>query len=422
MSKVATHLDQQARESGSGTDIKGVATSTNQFAFDLYSEFRQVKGNLFFSPSSIANVLAMLHAGARGQTESQLGQALHLASTSETRHAAFARWIHSLMADAKRPGNELRVANALWTQQGATFLRTFLDVAMTHYAAELQHVDFAAPAQAAAQINDWVACQTEQKISKIVSPESISPLMRLVLTNAVHFKGQWKSPFQKYVTQNAPFTLEDGSQTGQVVQTLMMMQKRGFKYAEGDEFQAVELPYLGECFSMTIFLPKACKANWTRNWWPFRKRGPATTDGTELRAFEESFGFAKFERWRPKQYHEEVEVFLPKFKMDWECHLPEVLKSLGVSDAFSPELADFSGITGNRDLFISEGIHKAYVDVNEEGTEAAAVTAFFGGPTCAMPAPKPEPIVFRADHPFLFLIRHIRSDTILFMGRVMDPR
>jgi len=413
------HLGQKISDAAP-IGVAAVTSCNNQFALDLYAKLRKGEGNLFFSPSSISVALAGLLAGARGRTASQLAEALHLTSHHESLHAAFAQWTGELTTASGHYGNTLLVANALWAQKGYALSREFVDILIKNYGCELEHVDFRAPQQAASLINDWVARKTEHKITRIISPGDVGPLTRLVLANAIYFKNKWDSPFERHRTHDAPFTIEDGSSPGRTVQVPLMTQEGEFKYSEGDTFQAVEFPYLGHSFSMTIFLAK--KGNTVgRVVRDVLKRGherdgQSAPDG--LAAFERSFTFENFERWRPRSYHKKVKVFLPRFTMDCRSGLTGALRTLGVTDVFSEGEADLSGVNGRTDLFVGNIAHGARVEVNEEGTEAAAYTR------AMIPLGRgrePKSVIFRADHPFLFLIRDTKSGGILFMGRVSDP-
>ncbi|GAI76663.1 unnamed protein product, partial [marine sediment metagenome] len=263
-----------------------------------------------------------------------------------------------------------------------------------NYDGRLSEVDFAGATETARKtINAWVEKKTKDKIKELLKPGVLNRLTRLVLTNAIYFKGNWDSQFEKARTQPAPFTLTDGKK----VNVPMMNQTEKFKYTEAESFQALELPYVDNELSMVILLPKE-------------------TDG--LSDFEKTLTAGNLSEWLGKLRKRKVIVSVPKFRMTSQFSLAAVLKSMGMTDAFVPDAADFSGMNGKRDLFISAVIHKAYVEVNEEGTEAAAATGVVIGVT-SMPA---RPPVFRADHPFLFLIRDNRTGSILFIGRVMNPK
>lgn len=392
-----------------------IGKANNQFATDLYANLRAKKGNLFFSPASIITALAMVYAGARGQTETQLKDTLHFPFLQEELHTVFAKWISGLVKDGNQNGNQLRIANALWGRKGDKFLPSFLELLAINYKSELREANFDLPVEAANQINNWVARQTENRIQNIVSPGIFNSLTHLVLANAIYFKGAWQSPFSKYETHDAPFTLEDDAASETTASVSMMTMEKNFIYSEGDNFQAVELPYIGDEFSLIIFLPKKEIIS------GFKKLFRKVENENLLQKFEETFTYERFIQWRPKR-SELVKVFLPRFKMSSDFQLSRTLRQLGIKDAFSPDNADFSGISKEKPLNISEVLHKAWVEVNEEGTEAAAATvvAVMAG-VALFPTKSPKPIIFRADHPFLFLICRKYSNDILFMGRVMNP-
>ena len=371
-----------------------VVKGNNEFAFDLYAKLRGREGNLFLSPFSISTALAMTSAGARGGTEAGMAKVLHFTLPGEELHTAFAGLIRGLDEDKKGRGYELVVANALWGQKGYGFLKEYLDLTKSCYGAGLHEVDFEKAAEAARKtINAWVEEKTKEKIKDLIKPGVLSSLTRLVLTNAIYFKGQWASRFKKEATKDGPFTLSSGKKTA----VPMMNQTEEFGYMEDGDVQALELPYIGDRLSMVVLLPKK-------------------VDG--LAGLEESLTAKKLSKWLSAVRKQKVVVSLPRFKFTSEFGLADVLKSMGMTDAFLLPPADFSGMDGKKDLFISAVIHKAFVDVNEEGTEAAAATAVVMA--LRMAAPEPVPI-FRADHPFLFIIRDTESGNILFMGRMIDP-
>jgi serpin B len=374
-----------------GGDKAQAARDNNAFALDLYGKLRDRDGNRFFSPESLSTALAMTYAGARGQTADEMARALHFTLGPERLHPAFADLLHDLHADARTKAYQLHVANALWAQKGHPFLPEYVRLVHDAYGAGLEEVDFAHTAeQARRTINAWVEKQTNDKIRDLFAEGTLKPDDRLVLTNAIYFKGDWASPFSKRGTHDAFFHLGNGG----TVSVPLMAQTAKFGYAEGDGFQVLELPYAGKDLSMVVFLPK---------------KADGLAD-LERRLTEEHVRTA-LTRLRP----DEVHVFLPKFKMTAELNLGETLQTMGLKQAFTAS-ADFSGMDGQRDLFLSAVVHKAYVDVNEEGTEAAAAT----GITITRMAARVSP-VFRADHPFVFLIRDTRSGAILFLGRVVNP-
>jgi len=398
-----------AKQAGPDRDTKLVAEGNNRFALQLYQKLQDDKSNLFFSPYSISTALAMTYAGARGGTQEQMAQVLHFPTSKETleklsadqkpmTQEQFAQVFGKTIKDLNVRGGgdkyELRVANALWGQKDYKFLQVFVGSVEKQYGGTLRNVDFVAAAEQARQtINAWVAKQTNDKIKDLISPGVLDAMTRLVLTNAIYFKGNWASQFKKNQTQDQPFTLLDGTK----VQVPMMNQQTRFGYAETDALQVLEMPYKGDELSMLILLPKKM-------------------DG--IKALELGLTGESFSKWVGALRRRQVIVSVPKFKMTSRFSLAQVLQSMGMTDAFSDK-ADFSGMTGNRDLFISAVIHQAYVDVNEEGTEAAAATGVTMRLTSVGPDMTP---VFRADHPFLFLIRDKTAGSILFLGRVMNPQ
>jgi len=387
---------------------KIIVEGNNKFALELFAKLQSTKGNLFFSPYSISTALAMAHAGARNETESQMAGVLHFpvpvnrgtdsSSKSLPDKQQFASSFGNIIKDLNKRGQKgsytLTVANALWGQKDYGFLEDFLELIQTSYDGRLNEVDFITATETARQtINAWVEEKTNDKIKNLISKGVLDSMTRLVLTNAIYFKGNWARQFKEDRTQDAPFTLTDG----QKIDVAMMNQKAEFGYLETDTFQALELPYVDDELSMVILLPKQLDA---------------------LDEFEKTLTPENLPLWLAKIHKREVVVFVPKFKMTSQFSLASVLKSMGMQDAFSSN-ADFSGINGKKDLFISAVIHKAYVEVNEEGTEAAAATGVVMRLTSIGPAPIP---VFRADHPFLFLIRDNLSGSILFIGRVANPK
>jgi len=389
------------------TNKQLIVTGNNKFALELYANLSGKEGNLFLSPYSISTALAMAHAGARGVTESQMAGVLHfpvidkpgtelssmLIREKQRFASVFGKIIKDLNNKGEKGGYELRVANALWGQKGYGFLEEFLGLIKNNYDGRLNEVDFIRAAEAARKtINTWVEKKTNDKIKNLIQKGVLDSMTRLVLTNAIYFKGNWAKQFKEDRTRKAPFTLANGRK----VDVAMMNQTGQFNYMEAESFQGLELPYVDDELSMVILLPKEF-------------------DG--LDEFEKTLTAEDLSKWLGKLRNREVRVSIPKFKMTSQFALASVLKSMGMTDAFSAN-ADFSGMNGRRDLFISAVIHKAYVDVNEEGTEAAAATAVTMKLTSVGPARIP---VFRADHPFLFIIRDNHSGSILFIGRVMNP-
>jgi serpin B len=383
-----------------------VVKGNNQFALDLYGKLREEEGNLFFSPYSISTALALAFAGARGRTESQMADVLHFpvdinpngdTSTLVSDRRLFADTFGRIVADLNERGEEggyeLTIANALWLQEGYEFLDEFLELIKNNYDGQLNEVDFiAATEKTRKTINTWIEDKTNDKIKELIKPGVLDSMTRLVLTNAVYFKGNWARQFKEDKTKDAPFTLA----SGQKVDVPIMNQTAEFNYLETEHFQALELPYVDEELSLIVLLPR---------------------DFNGLDELEKTLNAENLSKWLSGLRKSEVVVSIPKFKTTSQFSLASVLKSMGMVDAFT-DAADFSGMNGGRDLSISAVIHKAYVDINEEGTEAAAATAVTIRLTSMGPTPTP---VFRADHPFLFLIRDNLSGSILFIGRQMNP-
>ncbi len=385
---VLCHIPSGASES---PEVQAAVKGNTEFAFDLYARLRDREGNIFFSPYSISSALAMTYAGAKGSTAEQMASVLHFALETDNVHSAFSDIHRVLDGGEKKRAYELHIANALWMQKDYPLRREFTDLLGKYYRAGLMESDFAGNAEKSRkEINAWVEEKTREKITELIGPGVLNALTRLVLTNAIYFKGMWANQFKKELTKPAPFTLLDGKKT----EVAMMHQNGKFAYSETDKLQVLEMPYEGNEISMLVLLPKE-------------------TDG--LKHLETLLTAENLNQWFPKMKRE-VMVWVPKFRMTSQFMLAEVLQSLGMTEAFLPS-ADFSGMTGQKDLFISAVIHKAFVDVNEEGTEAAAATAVI----MARSASIQHIPVFRADHPFIFMIRDNASGSILFVGRVMNP-
>lgn len=373
--------------------VRAIAKSNNQFAFDLYREFSSRDGNLFFSPLSISTAMAMAYSGAKGETEKEIASALRFKLSQDQIHPAFASLMTTLN-ETKKDASRLRLANRLWGQKGYGFLPSFLATTRKEYGAELAQVDFISEADLARQeINSWVEEQTNNKIQNLIPPGALNELTRLVLTNAIYFKGKWVHPFEKKLTKPAPFqTSGDGK-----VEAPLMFQKEKFKYGENAELQFLELPYEGGNLSMLVLLPKKA-------------------DG--LKTLEKNLTTDNLGKWLLLMRSVQVRTYLPRFKLEVTSPLNSALSNLGMPLAFNAEKANFAGMNGKQDLFINAALHKAFVDVNEEGTEAAAATGITFGVTSAPARPKE----FRVDHPFLFLIIEKQTGSILFMGRVINPK
>jgi serpin B len=381
------------------SDQAKAAQGNNAFAIELYRQLRKQSGNLFFSPESISTALAMTYAGARADTAAEMAKTLHFTLPQRQLHPAVAALLRD--RNTAHDGYQLKEADALWVQTGYSLLPEFLKLTKDHYEAGLNQVDFQGATEASRQtINLWVEQRTENKIRELLQPRTLNSDTRLVLTNAIYFKGDWEEQFKKEDTKNEDFRLS----AGRAIKTPLMHLTTGFNYSDGGSVQLLEIPYKNKELSMIVLLPKAIEG---------------------LLAFEESLTPVNMQQLlgqlRPART---VIVTMPKFKMEAQFGLKDTLIVMGMKEAFDKKMADFSGLasreTMQRDgnLYIGAVIHKAYVDVNEEGTEAAAATAVTGVLTASLPT---RPIIFRADHPFMCVIRDNRSRSILFIGRVTDP-
>jgi serpin B len=380
----------------SDPDVDALVDGNNAFAFALYQVLKGEEENLFYSPYSISEALAMTYAGARDGTEASMADALHFTLPQARLHPAF-NWIDLELAERGEgaqgkdsEGFRLHVVNAIWGQAGYTFLPEFLDVLSQNYGAGLRILDFVGETEPSrVTINEWVADQTEQRIKDLIPEGAINELTRLVLTNAIYFNAAWKYPFKEEMTTTGQFKLLDGT----IIAVPMMRQDESMLYAGGAGYQAVELPYDGGELSMVIILP---------------------ADGQ----FEAVEGMLSGERVKviiAGMEIRQVDLTMPRFEFESSLGLKRALSALGMGVAFTED-ADFSGISGKRDLLIQDVLHKAFVSVDEAGTEAAAATAVIVGTTSM-----PELAEVKIDRPFIFFIRDIETGSIIFIGRVLNP-
>ncbi|MDD5312069.1 MAG: serpin family protein [Dehalococcoidia bacterium] len=378
-------------------NLSGLVAGNNDFALDLYQSLHEEEGNLFYSPYSISMALAMTCGGARGDTESEIAKTLHYMLPQNNLHNAFNALDQELNSRGKGSqgkdgkGFRLNIVNAIWGQKGYQFLPDYLDLLAVNYGAGLRILDFMnATEESRININNWVSAQTEGKIKDLIPRGAIDQLTRLVLTNAIYFNAAWQHSFEKNSTTNDIFHLL----TGNDISVPMMRQTESFRYTGGNDFQAVELPYDGRELSMLIIVPEP----------------------GQFKTFESSLTMDRLNAIIKQLSHGRVALTMPKFEFDFSLGLKEKLKTMGMPLAFSGQ-ADFSGMDGKRDLYITDVLHKAFVSVDESGTEAAAATAVIVGAT-AMPE---QPVEITIDHPFIFMIRDIKTGSILFLGRVLNP-
>jgi serpin B len=379
----------------SAADFATLVDGNTEFATDLYREVRDEPGNLFMSPHSISIALAMTYAGANTNTAGQMADTLHFTLPGDQTHSAFNKLDLELASRAANAMSgtipfKLQTANAIFGQKDKTFMEPFLDTLARNYGAGLRVLDFNGdPDGSRLTINDWVEDRTNDKIKDLLPPNSVTSDTRLVLTNAIYFSAAWDEPFKADETADRAFKLADGTTIS--VPTLHQTHERG--YAAGDGYKVAELPYDGGQLSMVVVVPD------------------------NLAAFEASLDAALVKNIMASIQTYSLELSLPKFKFDAPLGLKEVLTNLGMTDAFQGGLADFSGIDGTRNLAISDVLHKGFVAIDENGTEAAAATAVIIGDTSA-----PEPATLAVDKPFVFFIRDRPTGAILFVGRVVDPR
>lgn len=372
-----------------------IVTGNQQFAWDLYGKLREKEGNLFFSPFSISSALAMTSTGAKGDTQKEMLSTLHLPEGKATHAGMGSLLTHLSASDLKKNGYEVTTANALWGQKGYPWIKEFLDGTKKDYGAGLSEVDYiAATEEARKTINAWVEKQTRDRIRDLLPAGVLSGNTRLVLTNAIYFKGNWAKQFKPDRTRDQEFTLQNGKKE----KVRMMHQTGEFSFFQNEELKVLELPYAGDNLSMVLFLP-------------------VKTDG--LPELEKQMTSENIDKWvGGLRKVKDLPVAIPKFKMESEFGLNDVLNSLGMKLAFDAQKADFSGMTSQPELYISAVVHKAFVEVNEEGTEAAAAT----GVVMTLRAAPARMPTFTADHPFVFAIRDLKTKTLLFVGRVANPK
>ena len=396
--------EERAAPSAEGAGLADLVNGNNAFTFDLYRRLREEEGNQFFSPHSISIALAMTYAGAGGETERQMAEALRFALSQDDLHPAFNTLDLKLASRGEGAqgkddeGFRLNIVNAVWGQAGCTFDQDFLDVLARNYGVGVGTLDFLnLTEESRTTINEWVSKETEERIRDLIPPGGLRETTVMALTNAIYFNSAWHHEFDAGDTQSLPFHLLDGS----TVDTPMMRQKESFGYSAGAGYQAIELFYDGGELSMVILLP----------------------DSGRFSEFEESLDAEVVVDAVRSIVYRDVTLTMPRFEFESAFSLAETLRAMGMSDAFDASSADFSGMgvsgcpIGEGRPFIADVFHKAFVLVDEEGTEAAAASVLL---PISSSAPRP-PIEFKVDRPFVFLIRDVETGAIIFVGRVMDP-
>jgi serpin B len=390
----------RAREknpAASKADIDSLVDGNNAFGLDLYQSLRDRDENLILSPFSISLALAMTYSGARGETETQMADALNFPSQGQT-HPAFnaldlALEDTGIVFNKKQEPMQLDIANAVFAEQTFTFLPDFLDTLSVNYGAGIRLVDFANnPDPSRIEINQWVSDETKDKINDLLPEDAVNSATRMALVNAIYFKADWLSPFDADDTYDGIFTLLDGSE----VTVPMMDQHMDIPYFVGNGYAAAELPYAGDSAVMTLLVP----------------------DEGRFEEVESQLNDAMFKEMLTNLAPADVTLRMPKFQYESAFMLSDTLDDMGMSAAFNPDIADFSGMTGNRNLYIGNVIHKAFVAVNEKGTEAAAATAV----TISEAFGAFMDTNLTIDRPFIYFIRDVESGQILFIGRVLNPQ
>ena len=401
----------------SGSTIEGihqVVNANNKFAFDFYNEIlKNEKDNLFFSPYSISVALTMTYEGAKSETAEEIKNVFHLPNHDILRPNSAAIYNN---INKKDKSYTLRTGNALWVQKDYPLLEDYLFIIENYYGGKASNVDFISETEKSRQtINRFIEQQTNNRIEELINPGILTPNTRLVLTNAIYFLGDWKYQFDKkntrerefFITPNNPVQVEMMHLSSNNMKNMEPEPAR-FNYAELEKLQIIELPYKDYELSMIIILPKQFETY--------------DLETGEIIKFEYTlddidFTFENFNEYKSQMKKTTMDsIYLPKFEFETDYELNEILSDLGMTTAFSYN-ADFSGMTGNRDLFIGSVIHKAFVKVDEKGTEAAAATAIAMKTLAMMPQNN-----FNANNPFMFVIQENETGNILFMGNVVDPR
>ena len=375
--------DQNVIDKGSADSL---VNANNQFALDFYSRINDDDRNIFFSPWSISTAFGIAYEGTRGSTADEIRSVFGFPQDDLERRSSFA----SIQNDLNRQDADykLHVANALWIMKGFKLLDEYVDTARIYYDSEVANVDFATD-ESRQTTNKWVKSKTNEKIKDLLPSGSTNEYTQLVITNAIYFKGDWVTQFDKEKTADEDFKV---SPDKTVKAPMMKLEETEFNYAETEELQVLEMPYRGDKLSMLVILPKG-----------------------GLQSLEGSLTVEKLSEWKGVLSKQGVVVNMPKFKLETNYGLEDTLIQMGMPSVFQSGIADLSGINGTLGLFISDAFHKAFVDVNEEGTEAAAATAIIMNESAS-------PVnYFNADHPFIFIIQDNETGNILFMGRVVDP-
>lgn len=388
-------------------ELEPLVDANTDFALKLFAQVRARPTNIIFSPYGISCALAMLHAGARGQTAEQLARAAAFPQPVTNLPGLFHELDTQLHRAARKESTELTVANSVWTQAGHEFRRDFLDLVKANYHSVVSPLDFAGhPDQAIATINHWVDENTRHKIPVLLGSAEIDPATRLALANVIYFKGIWAAVFQEGATQPGEFFVS----SNRTVTVPMMTQSGEFRCFSNTNLQCIVLPYRKGQYDMVLLLPRSGGRR-IRN-----SDNSAAAGAFTLEQLERVLSADNIRAWLNAAQKTEITATIPTFRIQSGYLLNDLLAAMGMKDAFDMQRADFSGISGGANqLFLSAMVHKALIEVNEKGTEAVAATEVVAATNSAPLEP------FVADHPFLFLVRETATGTILFMGRLLDP-
>lgn len=374
--------------------MESLAESNNLFAIDLFKQIQSDSENLIFSPYSIGTVLAMIYSGSGGKTMEEMSEVLYFPSP-ELLDPVESGMRESMLETDTMKGTDFRLANAIWAQENFSFLPDYLDRVEKYYDAPLSLMDFVEPSnreKSRIKINDWVEEKTNNRIQDLIQPGILDANTRMVLTNAIYFNGGWMFPFDKAATSSALFH----PSKQESINTDFMHQSRSYPYYEDKEIQAISLPYKNNRMALMVLLPKSIEGWRMISQVISYERINLVISGLETR---------------------EVQLALPKFKSELQLNLRQELTSMGMGTAFSRN-ADLSGMTGEKNLYIDEVIHKAFIEVNETGTEAAAATAAIIGLKSGL---RDDPVRFFADHPFVYFLLDQQTGCIIFTGRFVKP-
>lgn len=387
----SSSLSTEAMNSNSETGK--IARENNCFGFELYSNIeKKEKGNIFFSPFSISTAFAMVYEGASGKTAQEIGQVFHFHENIAERRKGWESIFNII--EKKRKDYELFTANALWIQKNFKILPEYITAIEKFYKGMVSNIDFFGATERSRQtINKWVEEKTNNKIKELFRHGTLNQLTRLVLTNAIYFKGEWLKQFEKEDTKEEDFWVSK-ERSVKVPMMRITGQNAKFNYAETEGLQILEMDYKGNDISMIVLLPKG-----------------------DIELLEKSLTEENLRNWISRLREERIDVYFPKFKITKRYTLNDIVQEMGAKSAFIPGKADFSKINGTKELYIQIAVHQAFIEVNEEGTEAGGATGIGIGIT-AVPIKK----VFRADHPFIFIIQEKETETILFLGKVVNPK